>query len=86
MDLGMLIRDEDLIAEINEVIDTHLDENDPEITKKTLKRLVKEGYTDVQARELVGHCVAYELTSGKGFDLRRYTLHLSYLPYIGFEW
>lgn len=86
MEPELLIRDEDLMAEIDELIDMHLEEGEPAVTQKTLKRLVKEGYTDFQARELIGHCVAYELTSDRGFDQRRYTLHLSYLPHVNFDW
>lgn len=86
MDLSMINADEDLIARINEIIDTHLEENDPEDTGETLQRLVKEGYTDIQARELIGRCVAFELSSNKDFDMERYKMHLSYLPYINFAW
>ncbi|MFO8087430.1 MAG: hypothetical protein R6T91_06445 [Bacteroidales bacterium] len=86
MDFETLSHDADLVAEINEMIDMHLEEEEPKITSQTFKRLVDDGFTDFQVRNLIGKCIAYELTSDRGFDDRRYKLHLSYLPNINFEW
>lgn len=86
MDFELLNHNEDLIAEVNELIDTHLEENDPEITGQTFNRLVKDGYTDFQARNLISKCMAFELTSDRGFDEKRYSVHLSHLPDVNFEW
>lgn len=86
MELDILNYDAELVAEVNELIDQHLEEEEPVVTINTFRRLIKEGYTDYQARNLIGQCVAYELTSEHGFDERRYALHLSYLPQLNFDW
>ncbi|MFO8053769.1 MAG: hypothetical protein R6U19_01215 [Bacteroidales bacterium] len=86
MESDFSIGDQDLMAEIDDLIDLHLEEGEPEITRSTLKRLSEEGFTDFQARELIAQCVAYELTSDRGFSEKRFTTHLSSLPDINFEW
>lgn len=86
MEFDFSIGDQDLMAQIDDIIDQHLDEGEPAITGETLKRLASEGYTDFQARELVGQCVAYEITSDRGFSQRRYAKHMASLPSINFEW
>ncbi|MFW6019715.1 MAG: hypothetical protein ACOCPM_03965 [Bacteroidales bacterium] len=86
MEFDILNHDADLVADINELLDQHLEDEEPAVTINTFRRLVNEGYTDYQARNLIGKCVAFELTSEHGFDQRRYALHLSYLPQVNFEW
>ncbi len=86
MEAETLLHDEDLLAEVNEMIDDHLEEGEPAITGETLKRLVREGYTDFQARELIARCVAFELTSKRGYTEKRYSANLALLPDMNFDW
>lgn len=86
MEAEILLHDEDLLAEVNEMIDDHLEEGEPAITVDTLRRLVREGYTDVQAREMISRCVAFELTSKRGYSEKRYSANLALLPDVNFHW
>ena len=71
---------------IIQVVDTQVDSNDPPETKKTLVRLIAEGYSMDAAKELIGNVVVAEvfdvMTEGKPFDLDRYVAALNNLPEI----
>ena len=57
---------------------------DPPETKQTYERLIAEGFSDEEARRLIGSVVAteifYLLRDEKPFDLKKYTRALSHLP------
>lgn len=69
---------------IAQVVQQQIDTNDPPQVTATLVRLVNEGYSDLQARELIGCVVVAEvfdvLKSGEAFDLERYVAALDRLP------
>jgi hypothetical protein len=67
-----------------QVVDNQLRENTPPETKKTYKRLCRQGYSDQQARELIGAVVSSEivavLQSKQPYDEARYIQALERLP------
>ena len=46
---------------IFEVMDNQINANDPPETALTLERLVSEGYSDFQAKQLIGQTVVIEV-------------------------
>jgi len=75
-----------LKAAIIEVVENQLEANDPPEIRETLDRLMSEGYSDQESKELIGNIVALEvfgvLKEGKPFDLDRYVAGLQRLPEI----
>ncbi|MDO9079983.1 MAG: hypothetical protein Q7U44_04225 [Desulfuromonadales bacterium] len=75
-----------LKAAIIEVVENQLEANDPPEIKETLDRLVSEGYSSQESKELIGNVVVVEvfevLKEGKPFDLDRYVTALRRLPEI----
>lgn len=71
---------------IIEVVENQLEANDPPEIKETLDRLVSEGYSSMESKELIGNVVVVEvfevLKEGKPFDLDRYVAALQRLPEI----
>lgn len=71
---------------IIEVVENQLELNDPPEIKETLDRLVSEGYSSQESKELIGNVVVVEvfevLKDGKPFDLDRYVAALHRLPEI----
>jgi hypothetical protein len=69
---------------IFEVIDNQIDADDPPETALTLERLVKDGYSDFQARQLIGQAVVIEvidaLKNKKPYNEQRYIKNLRNLP------
>lgn len=69
---------------IIEVVENQLASNDPPEIKQTLVRLVSEGYSLQEGKELIGNVVVVEvfevLKEGKAFDLDRYVAALNRLP------
>ena len=69
---------------IFEVIDNQIDANDPAETALTLERLMNEGYTDFQAKQLIGQAVVIEvidaLKNKKPYNEQRYINNLRNLP------
>jgi hypothetical protein len=69
---------------IFEVIENQIDANDPPETLLTLERLVKDGYTDFQAKQLMGQAVVIEvidaLKNKKPYNEERYVKNLRNLP------
>ena len=76
-----------LNAAIMEVIENQIEGNDPPETKQTLDRLINEGYTDNEARNLIGIVVASEifevLKQGRPFDQKKFVSALNALPKTG---
>ena len=81
--------DENLKDQIFVVIRNQMEENDPPETNETYNRLIKEGYSDFEAKQLIGQCVAVEfynvLKHGKPFDEERYVNNLKQLPNKPYE-
>jgi hypothetical protein len=75
---------ETLRKQIFEIISNQLRTNDPPETKITFDRLRKQGYDDLQTKQLIGQCLAVELFGvlkyGKPYDNERYVKNLSALP------
>ena len=75
---------EDLRDQIFVIIKNQMEEDNPPETNETYNRLIKEGYSDFEAKQLIGQCVAVELYNvlkhGKPFDEERYVNNLKQLP------
>ena len=75
--------------QIFEIIENQVESNTPPETKQTLKRLIDSGYSDQDARMLIGQCVAVELFSvlklEKPFNNDRYVSNLKKLPEEPFD-
>lgn len=73
-----------LQAAVIEVVNNQLDAHDPPETYETLNRLVSDGYSIKEAKELIGTVVVAEvfevLNEGKPFDPQRYVAALNSLP------
>lgn len=69
---------------INEVIKSQVLEANPPETKETLLRLLKEGFSEQQALQLIGHVVAAEvfgvMQKGQPYVEERYIQKLKQLP------
>jgi hypothetical protein len=69
---------------IFQVIDNQINANDPPETALTLERLVNEGYTDFQAKQLIGQAVVIEVIDAvknkKPYNEERYLRNLRKLP------
>ena len=67
-----------------EVIDNQIDANDPPETALTLERLMNDGYSDFQAKQLMGQAVVIEvidvLKNKKPYNEQRYIKNLRNLP------
>ena len=70
--------------QILEVVKNQLRDNDPPETKLTYNRLIKLGYTDNDAKLLIGQCISVELfeiyKNQKPFNESRYIQNLKNLP------
>lgn len=73
-----------LKSAILEVVDNQLKANDPPETRKTLKRLTSEGYSEDKAKNLIACVVAAEmfdvLKKQESFNLERFVKALNALP------
>ena len=71
------------------VVDNQLRANDPPETRSTLKRLVEEGYSEKDAKELIGCAVTSEIfdimKNSEEFDLERYVAALNELPKLPWQ-
>jgi hypothetical protein len=69
---------------IFEVIDNQINANDPPETALTLERLMNEGYSDSEAKQLMGQAVVIEvidvLKNKKPYSEQRYIKNLRNLP------
>ena len=70
--------------QIFEIINNQIKGNNPPETKLTYNRLIKLGYNDFEAKQLIGQCVSIELFNvlkhKKPFDEIRFTKNLKKLP------
>ena len=75
--------------QIFEIIKNQIASNKPPETKQTLKRLINLGYSDLDARRLIGQCLAVELFDvlkhKKPYNNDRYVSHLKKLPEEPFD-
>ncbi len=73
-----------LRATLLEIVENQLRDGDPPETQETYQRLRDEGYSDLEARELIGAVVASEIhdimKSEQPFDNERYVAALRRLP------
>jgi len=80
---------EKLNEQIFEIINNQLRDNDPPETKETIERLREQGFDDLQARQLIGQCLAVELFNvmkfGEPYNHKRYIKNLLALPKEPFE-
>ncbi len=73
-----------LKSAILEVVDNQLQANDPPETRKTYDRLVSEGHSEKDAKNLIGCVVSSEifdiLKKKEMFNLKRFVKALNKLP------
>jgi len=73
-----------LKAIILEAVETQMRENDPPETKETYDRLIMEGYSDGEAKRLLGSVVAIEvfdiLKKKEAFNMGKFVRALNKLP------
>ena len=62
---------------IREVVENQLRDLDPPETKETFDRLIEEGYSEEQARTLIGFVVASEI-----FDILKYMKPYNHERYV----
>lgn len=79
------MEENDILGEqILEIVQNQLKANDPPETRLTFDRLLEEGYTEIQIKQMIASCVMVEiydvLKSGKEFDEERYVRNLKELP------
>lgn len=71
-------------AAIMRVVNNQLRANNPPETRMTLDRLMREGHSEQEAKELIGCVIASEMfdimKDQKPFDLERYRAALARLP------
>ncbi|MBI2998133.1 MAG: DUF1841 family protein [Deltaproteobacteria bacterium] len=74
---------------IFEVIDNQIEANDPPETRETFDRLLREGYSKIKARKLIGTVVVVEIYDtmkhGRPFDRERFVGNLKKLPELPFD-
>jgi hypothetical protein len=73
-----------LREQISKIVKNQIENNDPPETKIIYKQLTKDGFNDLQSRQMIGQCVALELFEiikmKKPFDNDRYIRNLKNLP------
>ncbi len=66
------------------ITNNQIEDNNPPITRETFKRLIAEGFSENDAKELISHVVWAEvyilMKKQKPFNLERFTTALQYLP------
>ena len=85
----MPTENERLQKAILEVINTQIRDNDPPETKQTYERLQREGFSERDARKLIGYVVATEvfavLKENRRYDREKYIAALKMLPRLPWE-
>lgn len=78
-----------LKAEILQVVKNQLEDNNPPETKQTYNRLIQEGFSEGEAKQLIGCVVSAEifdvLKRKEPFDLERFVTALNKLPKLPWE-
>ena len=73
-----------LKSAILEVVDNQLQANDPPETRHTFDRLISEGYSEEEAKKLIGSVVTVEifdvLSKQEPFNQKRFVKALNNLP------
>ncbi|MDD4148940.1 MAG: DUF1841 family protein [Bacteroidales bacterium] len=84
MEINTKIREQ-----IFEIINNQIKDNNPPETKATFIRLQKQGFDELQIRQMIGQCLAVELFDamkfGKPYDNERYIKNLLALPKEPFD-
>jgi hypothetical protein len=80
---------EALKEQILETVQNQIQSNQPPETKETLDRLKKSGFSDDDAKQLIGQCLAVELyhvfSNQEEFNESRYIANLKNLPEQPFD-
>ena len=75
-----------LRAAIMEVVENQLRNNDPPQTRQTFRRLIEAGYSEEEAKRLIGCVVSAEifdvLKKTEPFNLERFVKALNKLPEV----
>lgn len=81
--------DEALRAQLFEIIDNQLRDNDPPETKETVDRLLRDGYDAFLIRQMIAQCILVEvydvINAGVPYNNERYVKHLQALPNEPFD-
>jgi hypothetical protein len=77
--------DPKLVAQaIRRFVETQIRDKNPPETAATLERLIREGYTEDEAMEMIGHVAVSEVLEltrlGRPYDHERYVAALAALP------
>lgn len=74
----------DLRQEVFNIVDEQIRTNNLPETSETFERLKKEGYSDFEAKQMIGQCISVEmfetLSNKELFDHKRYVENLYNLP------
>ena len=72
-----------------EVVDNQIRDNDPPETRKTLERLMKEGFSEIEAKKLIACVISSELfgmlKNKKRHDPKKYIAKLESLPKLPWD-
>lgn len=78
-----------LKSSILEVVENQLQANDPSETRQTYDRLISEGYSEVEAKKLIGCVVSSEifdvLKKQEPFNPERFAKALNELPKLPWD-
>jgi hypothetical protein len=73
----------------NSIVDNQIKTNNPPVTKETFQRLLAEGFSTKEAKNMIGQCVVVEMfkvvKSDEVFDESRFAKNLSKLPEEPFD-
>ena len=76
-------------AAIQEIVDNQLKDNTPPETKETYQRLLNQGFSKAEARELIGAVVSSEIfevvKEQRQYDQKRFIAALHKLPKMPWE-
>ena len=71
------------------VVENQIRDNAPPETRRTLRRLIKEGFSREEAVELIGTVVVHEiynvLKEKENFDRKRFVAALEQLPKLPYD-
>jgi hypothetical protein len=74
----------ELFAAYMEAVDNQLRDNNPPETRITFNRLQREGFSEVDAKKLIGQAIASEsfwiIKKNEAFNLKRFIKSLNRLP------
>lgn len=71
------------------IVKNQMAENDPPETNDAFNRLIKEGYSEFETKQLIAQCIAVEIFNiakhKQPFDKERYVKNLNNLPKEPFD-